>query len=111
MFLHEKRGFVMKKKRTGTGLILFLFFWVSLAPALYANDARNLALIFRGVGRTVASAFSLPFHVLSRGTQSFPLGLVGGVMSGTYQTVTSVLGGGFDMARGAAPYAKYMAFL
>lgn len=90
-------------------LLIFLTAGLLLFPGItYAAD--NIGLILRGVARTVSAAFELPRQVVAGGTQAFPLGLVSGALSGSMRTVAGALIGAVDMARGAAPYAKYAIF-
>ena len=96
-------------------LSAFLFFFLSFSqmtiPA-YAGDGRNLGLIFRGVAKTVGAVFEIPKAMLVDSTQvMFPFGLLTGAVNGTFRTVGGAVGGALDMARGAAPYAKYLIFL
>lgn len=85
-----------------------LWMAAAIAPSIYAD---NIGLIGRGVMKTVSSAFSLPVIILQDSMRGyFPLGVVSGAFRGTYQTVTGTLSGAVDIARGAAPYAKYMVF-
>ena len=88
--------------------MLFVFFCaVHPAPA----RADGTALIFRGVARTVFSVFEIPKSILQDSTRViFPLGIVTGAITGSVRTVVGTLGGALDIARGAAPYAKYALF-
>ena len=76
-----------------------------------AHAQNNIGLIARGVSKILGAAFQVPAHMLAGSTRYFPFGLLTGAMSGTFHTLGGVLGGGFDVARGAAPYAKYLVFL
>lgn len=84
-----------------------------LIPSLgYAGDGENVSYIARGASRMVGGLFSIPKSMLQDSTRVlFPFGLVTGAVRGTMQTVTGVLCGTADVARGAAPYAKYLVFL
>lgn len=79
---------------------------ISAQPA-YAD---NIALITRGVARTLFSAFQIPKEMLANAGNAFPLGLVAGALSGAMKTVVGTIMGAADIARGAAPYAKYAVF-
>lgn len=93
-----------------TFLLLFAFF-LSL-PCIPEAEARdNIGLIMRGVGRTLVSVFQLPVSILHDSVTSFPFGIITGTVKGTIRTVVGTVVGGIDIARGAAPYAKYMIFL
>lgn len=69
-----------------------------------------MALIFRGVARTLFSAMEIPRTILQNPSHTpFPFSIVTGAVAGTFKTVAGTVGGAADMARGAAPYAKYAA--
>lgn len=87
--------------------ILILLGSVSFKPAYASN---NIALITRGVARTLFSAFQIPATMMSNAGNAFPIGLVTGAVSGTMKTVVGTVMGAADIARGAAPYAKYAIF-
>ena len=98
-------------KKLKTLLCLLFVFAMFLAPAsLYADDGENIAYAARGAGRIFGSLFAIPMAMLQdSGRVLFPFGLVTGAVRGTVQTVTGVVGGVADVARGSAPYAKYAA--
>ena len=73
--------------------------------------ADSVGLISRGAGRVIFSVFEIPKAMITYGTQTFPLGLVAGTVGGTMKAVAGTVVGAVDMARGAAPYAKYLVFL
>lgn len=79
------------------------------AESAYAQD--NIGLVFRGIAKTLVSAFQLPGSILSQSIQQFPLGLITGTVQGTFKMIAGTLSGGADIVRGAAPYAKYLVFL
>ncbi len=83
---------------TGTLLVL--------SRPVYADD---IATITQGVARTLFSVFDLPKDMITGATNSFPLGLITGTITGTMKMVTGTVLGVADIARGAAPYAKYAA--
>ncbi|MBI4368369.1 MAG: hypothetical protein HY588_03145, partial [Candidatus Omnitrophica bacterium] len=58
-----------------------------------------------------AAPFQIPYHLL-QGTLYGPpvVGTVGGVFTGTFRTISDLVGGTFDMAASLAPYAKYAIF-
>ncbi|MBU3759092.1 MAG: hypothetical protein FGM27_04105 [Candidatus Omnitrophica bacterium] len=89
-------------------LALFLFLFPTSPQAGMERDA---GLILRGVAKTVGSALHVPSQVLAGTAQSFPLGVVGGAVGGTMKAVGGTLSGAWDIARGSAPYAKYLVFL
>ena len=78
--------------------------------SLYADDNSNFAYLGRGISRLLTAPFQMPRYLIE-GTLSGPplLGTVGGALKGTLYTVSSVLNGTLDIARGAVPYAKYAA--
>ena len=80
------------------------------APA-YATDGDNVALLFRGVARTLFSSVEIPRTILQNpGGTPFPVNLVTGTIAGTLKTVAGTVMGAADLARGSAPYAKYLVF-
>ncbi len=93
-----------------TGLILFILLLKAEPPA-YAADSDNIALVFRGVARTLFSVVEIPRTIIENpGNAPFPLNIVTGTVAGTVKTVAGTVMGAFDIARGAAPYAKYAIF-
>ena len=98
-------------KKLKTLLCLSLVAGMFFAPAfLYADDGENIAYAARGAGKIFGSLFAIPKAMLQdSGHVLFPFGLVTGAVRGTVQTVTGVVGGVVDVARGGAPYAKYAA--
>lgn len=89
-------------------ICLCLFCLLIGASPVYAG---GIPLIVNGAARTFFSVLQLPKEMLDSGSQSFPFGLIGGAITGTAKAVGGTIGGAADMARGAAPYAKYMIFL
>ncbi len=81
---------------------------MSLPRPAYAD---SVGLIMRGVARTIFSVFELPKTIVESSGQSFPLGIIGGTVAGSMRMVAGTLMGATDIARGAAPYAKYLVFL
>ncbi len=68
--------------------------------------------LIQGTAKTLLSVFEIPRTMLQHSQNViFPVGLVTGSMVGAVRTVTGTLSGVFDLARGAAPYAKYAIFL
>lgn len=98
----------LPRKRRLSCIFIFLASCFLLFPAVTYAD---MGLVFRGLARTVSAAFELPFQLMRGGTQAFPLGLLSSAISGSMRTMAGTLLGAIDMARGAAPYAKYMVFL
>ena len=92
-----------KRKVCPLFLSLLLFICVTPSPA----HADSVGLIMRGVARTLFSAFEIPKSMLEGSTQAFPLGIVAGTLIGSVKMVAGTLMGAADIARGAAPYAKY----
>jgi hypothetical protein len=67
--------------------------------------------LIQGTAKTLLSAFEIPRTMLQHSQQMmFPFGLVTGSVVGAARTVTGTLSGVFDLARGAAPFAKYAIF-
>lgn len=94
-------------KITRIFLLLIVLAGMAAPRPAYAD---NLALITRGVARTLFSAFQIPKEILANGGRAFPLGLIAGTMNGALKTVVGTVMGAGDIARGAAPYAKYAIF-
>ena len=76
-------------------------------PSAFAAD--NIGLIVRGVARTLFSAFEIPKGMITNAGNAFPLGIVTGPVTGTMKTVSGPVVRATEIARGAAPYAKYAA--
>ena len=103
----------MKQKRAFwvLGFILGIFFFGS-PSSVCADDVQNINYLERGFFRIFTAAFQLPIYLIQKTLNGPPIvGTVDGALSGTFYTVSSVVGGTFDLARGAAPYAKYLIFL
>ncbi|MFH1800273.1 MAG: hypothetical protein ABH891_05460 [Candidatus Omnitrophota bacterium] len=99
----------MKKLKTFSALLLIFGVLLASFP-VYAGTGEDIAYATRGVGKIVGSVFAIPKAMFQdSGRIMFPLGLVTGAVRGTVQTVTGVVGGVVDVARGSAPYAKYAA--
>ena len=101
----------MTMKKPKTFLVLLLVLSVFLPSSLgYAEVGEDLSYAARGAGKIVGGVFAIPKAMLQdSGRVMFPFGLVTGAIRGTVQTVTGVVGGVVDVARGGAPYAKYAA--
>jgi len=99
----------MKKIKTFLAFLLILS--VLLSPSWgYAEVGEDISYATRGAGKIVGGVFAIPKAMLQdSGRVLFPFGLVTGAIRGTVQTVTGVVGGVVDVARGGAPYAKYAA--
>lgn len=79
-------------------------------PSGSAQMAEDISYAARGASKIVGGMFAIPKAMLQdSGRVIFPFGLVTGALRGTFQTVTGVVGGVVDVARGGAPYAKYAA--
>ena len=104
----------MKPKKTYSTLFLSLFFafTVSVAtPLLYADDVRNFSHISTGFTRVLGAALQIPRYLIYKTLSGPPgLGTVDGALTGTFYAVKEITEGSFEMAAGAAPYAKYLAF-
>jgi len=78
----------------------------------HASAASSVDYLTRGVVKTVTSVFYIPMEMIKDSTQIlFPFGLVTGAVKGSIKTVGGLLGGAVDIARGAAPFAKYLVLL
>lgn len=104
------------KHSTGKGLrprwAAVLMLAAVLVCAAPQPASANIPLIARGLGRTLSAVFSLPASMMADSVRGgFPLGLIMGTVRGTMQAITGTVVGAIDMARGAAPYAKYLVFL
>ena len=94
-----------------TGLI-FASFLLNADGAAYATTGNDVYFVFRGAARTLFSSVEIPRTIIENpGKVPFPLNLVTGTIAGTFKTITGTLMGAVDIARGAAPYAKYLIFL
>ena len=98
----------MRKKVT----IWLLVFLIAMPfPAFSGSLYRDTNRFQYGFQRMLTAPFQIPIQTL-QGTMYGPLvtGTVGGVFYGTFRTVGDLVGGTFDMAAAAAPYAKYAIF-
>jgi len=98
-------------KNSKTFLVFALVLGLFLMPSLsYAEMGEDISYAARGAGKIVGGVFAIPKAMFQdSGRVLFPFGLVTGAVRGTVQTVTGVVGGVVDVARGGAPYAKYAA--
>ena len=98
----------MFKKILSLILVLFL---VAPFPVFSASVFRDANRFQYGAQRAFVAPFQIPVQTL-RGTMHGPLvtGTVTGVFYGTFRTFGDLIGGAFDMAAAAAPYAKYAVF-
>ena len=102
----------MKKRITSQKSLFLLAFLLCLfffrTSLVYAD---SVGLILRGLIRTVTAAVEIPRSMLEDSAHlMFPLGIVTGAIKGAVRTVAGTVLGAADMARGAAPYAKYAVF-
>ena len=97
------------KPRVAVCLILILVLFPSplFAASLYQDTNR----FTYGFQRILLAPFQIPIQMF-QGTLYGPpvVGTLGGVLTGTFRTVGDLVGGTFDMAASAAPYAKYALF-
>ena len=91
-----------------TVVLTMIFFGAGLLVSSSAHA--DVALIAQGLAKTVFAVFQLPASMIAGSTQSFPLGLLTGTVAGTMKMAVGTVIGAADMARGAAPYAKYAIF-
>ncbi len=98
-------------KKPKTSLVFLLVLGVLFMPSFgYAEVGQDISYAARGASKLVGSVFAIPKAMLQdSGRVMFPFGLITGAIRGTVQTVTGVVGGVVDVARGGAPYAKYAA--
>jgi hypothetical protein len=98
-------------KKPETFLVLMLVLGLLLMPSFgYAEVGEDISYAARGASKIVGGVFAIPKAMFQdSGRVLFPFGLVTGAVRGTVQTVTGVVGGVVDVARGGAPYAKYAA--
>ena len=90
-------------KKTCVCLLLIFFLVSPVWAANYSDTSRFV----QGIGKIFAAPFYLPSEVLGKTFNEFPFGAVHGAVTGTYRTTMSLMGGVWDMAGAAAPYAKY----
>jgi len=105
-----EEGYRMMKKPK-TFLVLVVILGVFFTPSCsYAAVGEDVSYAARGAGKILGGVFAIPKAMLQdSGRVMFPFGLITGAVRGTVQTVTGVVGGVADVARGGAPYAKYAA--
>ena len=91
-------------------VIWFFVLCLSCPASAFAGIDRDTGRFMFGFQRVILSAFQMPFQMI-QGTINGPIGVgtVQGIVGGTIQTVTDMVGGVFDMAAASAPYAKYAA--
>ena len=91
--------------------VFWLFFFLIFFPVTLFAEYQDTNRFSYGFRRMIMAPFRLPYNTL-RGTFYGPpiTGALGGVMSGTFETVNDFLSGAFDMAASSAPYAKYAIF-
>lgn len=94
------------KRKALVWLILFQLIFPAPSFALVrASDTNRFTI---GFMRIVTAPFQMISETLNGALSGPPLfGVVNGVLNGTIQTVANIVGGTFDMAAAAAPYAKY----
>lgn len=93
-------------------VVLFSCILAVIVSGMFPSDLwANEQLILRGTAKTLLSVFQLPGTMLQSSMDSFPLGLISGAVQGSVNAVMGTLSGVVDIARGAAPYAKYAIFL
>lgn len=90
---------------------IFLLFFLTAVFLAPSTAHANPGLIFRGLAKTVYAVAQVPANMIQGSAQSFPLGMVTGAVAGTMKMAVGTVMGAADMARGAAPYAKYAVFL
>ena len=90
---------------------LMLVLLTALPATLLAQGYQDTNRFTYGFQRVLAAPFQIPYQML-QGTLYGPpvVGTVGGVFSGTFRTISDLVGGTFDMVASLAPYAKYAIF-
>jgi len=102
----------MNRRKLTIQALFICLFSLSVCFSAYAeNPVRDASIIAGGASRIVSGVFALPIEILRGATQSFPFGILTGAIRGTAKTIGGVLGGTVQAASGAAPYAKYAAFI
>ena len=97
------------KRKIAICLFVFLIF---LPSQLFAENLyRDTSRFTYGLQRILLAPTQILVHTIN-GTFTGPpiVGTVGGVLGGTMQMVGDLMGGIFDIAGSAAPYAKYGLF-
>ena len=102
-------GVIKRAPKITAIFIVTLFYLGTLPVELYAGD--NINLILLGTTKTLFSVLKLPMYMATGAVKQFPIGILGGAIQGSYEAVAGTLSGAVDIARGAAPYAKYLVFL
>ncbi|MBU9889817.1 MAG: hypothetical protein KTQ49_08130 [Candidatus Omnitrophica bacterium] len=98
------------RKNSLLAVLLAILLLLAAVPSVHAGTGHDIAYAMRGIGKIFGGVFAIPKAMIQdSGRVLFPFGIVTGALRGTVETVTGVLGGTFDIARGAAPYAKYAA--
>lgn len=96
----------MNRSSLITMIVLCMIFLGAFSGLAFAID--TTPQFVRGFGNILTGVFQLPAQVLYQSFTKPPIvGTVYGVFTGTYLTLTQVVGGVFDMAMATAPYAKY----
>jgi len=102
----------MSLNRTFIKISLFCLLTAFACQTARAEDPiRDIGHVASGTGKMITGAFSIPTEIIKGGVSSFPFGIITGAIKGTFKTVGYVVSGAFDVAKGAAPYAKYAAFV
>ena len=99
----------MKRKCAFLILVILILILTCAWHVQNAFAGDSVGLTARGVARTLFSAFEIPKDMMANAGNAFPLGLVTGAVTGTVKTVVGTVMGATEIARGAAPYAKYAA--
>ncbi len=91
--------------------LVCLGFVLFCSQARAENPVRDVTTVAYGASQVAGGVLALPVEMLKGAAQSFPFGILAGALRGTVKTFGGVLGGAFNIAKGAAPYAKYAALL
>lgn len=104
-------GSSVKAKQISIAILVSLLILFTPDTSLATNDDKNFSYISRGFFRILTAAFQIPQYLVHK-TLSEPLGVgtVDGALTGAYYAVRELAGGALDIARGVAPYAKYLVF-
>ena len=102
----------MNLNRTFIKISLFCLLTAFACQTARAEDPiRDIGNVASGTGKLLTGAFALPTEIIKGGVSSFPFGIITGAIRGAFKTVGYVVSGTADVAKGAAPYAKYAALI
>jgi hypothetical protein len=89
-------------------ICLFILILAAPPPSHALIKRSDTARFASGLTRALFSPLQIPLQALKGTTNGPPIaGTLIGLVSGTFGTVTNLVGGTFEMVGAAAPYAKY----